>query len=120
MSLSALKESLRQAFATEIAERLPRIEALADTAADTAAYTDLEAVRRDVHTLASSACVVEELEIARLARAVEDDLLGGPHAELVVTLRAFLTPPAATQPVATQPVATPPAATGSMPTRSTP
>ncbi|MGZ6791460.1 MAG: Hpt domain-containing protein [Mycobacteriales bacterium] len=70
---------LRQAFAGELAERLPRIEAL----------TDRPAVRRDAHTLASSASVVGEPEIARLARAVEVDVDGGPRAELVALLRAW-------------------------------
>jgi HPt (histidine-containing phosphotransfer) domain-containing protein len=76
--------SLCVTFAREVAERLPRLEAGPDIA-------DLDAVRRDAHTLASSAWVVDEPEIARLARAVEDDLVAGPRAELVACLRSYLT-----------------------------
>lgn len=70
---------LREAFAAEVAERLPRIVAM----------TDLETARRDVHTLASSAWVVGEPAISRLARAVEDDLAGGPVVELIAALQAY-------------------------------
>ncbi len=76
---ASARHALRLAFAAEVAERLPRLVAL----------TDLEAARRDAHTLASSAWVVQEPELARLARAVEDDLQGGPVDELVARLRAW-------------------------------
>jgi HPt (histidine-containing phosphotransfer) domain-containing protein len=70
---------LRQAFADEVAERLPRLVAL----------DDLEQARRDAHTLASGAWVVGEPEIARVARAVEAQLPGGPVGELVALLEAW-------------------------------
>ena len=70
---------LRAAFADELRARMPRIEA----------RTDLEAVRRDVHTLASSAWVVDEPEIARVARAAEDDLTDDHLDALLVLLRAW-------------------------------
>jgi HPt (histidine-containing phosphotransfer) domain-containing protein len=76
---AALSAVLRKAFAGEVAQRLPRLEAL----------TDPEAARRDAHTLGSSAYVVGEPEIARLARAVEADLEHGPRQELVALLRAW-------------------------------
>ncbi len=75
----SVRHALRLAFAAEVAERLPRLAVL----------SDLEAARRDAHTLASSAWVVQEPEIARLARAVEDDLQRGPVDELVALLRAW-------------------------------
>ena len=75
--------ALREAFAAEVTERLPRIAALTDPTCDR------ETARRDVHTLASSAWVVGEPQISRLARAVEDDLDGGPLAELVSALQAY-------------------------------
>ncbi|MGB8650949.1 MAG: Hpt domain-containing protein [Mycobacteriales bacterium] len=71
--------SLRAAFAGELTRRLPHLEAL----------TDLETARRDAHTLASSAWVVGEPEISRLAREVEEQLPGGPVAELVALLRSW-------------------------------
>ena len=80
----AVRASLREAFAAEVLERLPRIVALLDSQT-----TDRETARRDVHTLASSAWVVDEPQISRLARAVEEDLAGGPVAELVAQLMAF-------------------------------
>jgi HPt (histidine-containing phosphotransfer) domain-containing protein len=73
-------DGLRQAFATEVRERLPRLMSL----------DDLEVARRDVHTLASSAWVVGEGEIATLARAVEDQLPTGPLPELIAALQAHL------------------------------
>ena len=79
---AAAHVALREAFAAEVAERLPRIVALRDGQAPD------ETVRRDVHTLASSAWVVGEPLISRLARDVEDDLLGGPVAALVAALQA--------------------------------
>ena len=72
-------ELLRASFASEVAERLPRLVARQDD----------EVVRRDAHTLASSAWVVGEPEISRVARAVEEDLDGGPLAELVALLTAW-------------------------------
>lgn len=70
---------LRQAFADEVAERLPHLVAL----------DDLETARRDAHTLASGAWVVGEEEISRVARAVEEQLPAGPVEELVRLLRAW-------------------------------
>lgn len=83
----ALLASLRETFAAEVAERLPRLEALLSGAGDP------EEARRDVHTLASSAWVVEEPTISRLARSVEDDMVAGPIAELVIALRAYQAAP---------------------------
>lgn len=59
----ALRAALREVFAAELAERLPRLVA-AGTPWD-------EDVQRDVHTLGSSAWVVGEPELARLARTCE-------------------------------------------------
>jgi HPt (histidine-containing phosphotransfer) domain-containing protein len=59
--------SLREAFADEVTERLPRLRAAAAT-------HDRELLRealRDVHTLGSSAYVVGEDDAARTARAAE-------------------------------------------------
>jgi HPt (histidine-containing phosphotransfer) domain-containing protein len=70
---------LRETFGEELALRLPHLEEL----------TDLETVRRDVHTIASGAWVVGEPEIAGLARRVETELPAGPVAELVALLRAW-------------------------------
>lgn len=75
----AVRQSLRSAFSAEVAERLPRIEA----------REDLEAIRRDVHTLSSSAWVVGATDIARLARAVEDDIHHGPYDALVTSLKLW-------------------------------
>lgn len=70
---------LRAAFADEVRVRLPRLEA----------RTDLEVVRRDAHTLASSAWVVGEPEISHVARAAEDDLTDENLDALVALLRAW-------------------------------
>jgi len=78
-----LRQLLRESFAEEIAERLPRLEAFA------AGTGDAQVARRDAHTIGSSAWVVEEPELARLARAVEQDLVGGPLHELVSQLRTW-------------------------------
>ena len=86
---AAAQAAFREAFAAEVAERLPRIAALLESQT-----TDRETARRDVHTLASSAWVVGEPQISRLARAVEEDLAGGPVAELVARLMAFRAEPA--------------------------
>ena len=65
--------ALRQAFADELAQRLPRLLAVRpDSAPDVAAQA-----LRDAHTLGSSAVVVGELSAARLARAIEADLQAG-------------------------------------------
>ena len=58
---------LRQAFAAEVSERLPRLR----TAAATHDADALRAALRDVHTLGSSAYVVGEREAAETARAAE-------------------------------------------------
>ena len=71
---------LREAFADEVTERLPRLRAAAAT-------LDPEALRealRDVHTLGSSAYVVGADDAARTARAAEAVLLEqGPLAAFV-------------------------------------
>ena len=71
-----LQSVLRGAFAQEVAERLPR---LVDG-------SDLDAVRRDAHTLVSSAAVIGEPDIAQAAREVE---LGGPTDALVALLQGW-------------------------------
>jgi HPt (histidine-containing phosphotransfer) domain-containing protein len=73
-------DGLREAFAAEVRERLPRLVSLSDP----------DAARRDAHTLASSAWVVGESQIATLARAVEDQFPGGPLPELVAALQDYL------------------------------
>lgn len=83
-SLAALQASLRETFGADVAARLPRLQALLDGKPG-----DLEDVRRDAHTLASSACIVAEPEIAQLAQQVELDVTGGPLAALVDALRGF-------------------------------
>ncbi len=74
-----LRDILRASFATEVADRLPRIMAM----------EDLDAVRRDVHTLASSAVVVGEPELAAAARAAEQDLNVESVGRLADALRAW-------------------------------
>ena len=76
----AVLADLRRAFGREIATRLPHLAEL----------TDLETARRDAHTLASSAWVVGEPDIARLAREVENALPAGPLPELLVLLEAYV------------------------------
>jgi HPt (histidine-containing phosphotransfer) domain-containing protein len=76
----AVLADLRRAFAREIASRLPHLADL----------SDLETARRDAHTIASSAWVVGEPDIARLARQVESALPDGPVAELLVLLRGYV------------------------------
>jgi HPt (histidine-containing phosphotransfer) domain-containing protein len=76
---ASARQVLREAFATELAERLPRLVAM----------QDLDAARRDAHTLVSSAWVVGEPEISRLARAVEEHLEDGPLDQLVARLQAW-------------------------------
>jgi hypothetical protein len=70
---SAVLSDLREAFGQEIAECL--------------ADGDLPG---HAHVLASSAWVVGEPDIARLARAVEHDAAGGPVAELLERLRGYV------------------------------
>ena len=72
---SDLLDVLRQAFAAEVAERLPSLRG-----------DDPEAVRRDAHTFVTSAAVVGEPEISRLAREVES---GGPVDALVAALEQW-------------------------------
>lgn len=81
---------LREAFADEVSERLPRLRAAAAT-------LDPDLLRdalRDVHTLGSSAYVVGEDDAARTARAAEAVLVDdGPletFAQLVADLDARL------------------------------
>ena len=62
---------LREAFAAEVAERLPRLRAAAASGDPDALATAL----RDAHSLGSSAVVVGEPEVSRSARAVEQLLL---------------------------------------------
>jgi HPt (histidine-containing phosphotransfer) domain-containing protein len=75
----AVLADLRQAFAQEVRERLPDL-----TAADT------DTARRGAHSIASSAWIVGEPEIARLAREVEGALPEGPVDELVLALLRYV------------------------------
>ena len=61
---------LREAFAGEVAARLPRLQAL-----PAGSDADLAQAVRDAHALGSSAYVVGEQEAARSARALEAELL---------------------------------------------
>jgi HPt (histidine-containing phosphotransfer) domain-containing protein len=74
-AMSRLPESalagIREAFATEVSERLPRLR----EAARTLDKSLLETALRDVHTLGSSAYVVGENEAALTARAAEAVLI---------------------------------------------
>ena len=63
----AVAQSLRDAFAAEVAARLPHLRDARDR----------EVVRRDVHTLVSSAWIVGERHVCELARAVEVQLEKG-------------------------------------------
>jgi HPt (histidine-containing phosphotransfer) domain-containing protein len=71
--------SLREAFGTEVALRLPQLRG-----------TDPDAVLHAAHALASSAWVVGEREISVLARAVEDQLLDSGSASDLPALVAAL------------------------------
>jgi HPt (histidine-containing phosphotransfer) domain-containing protein len=74
--------AIREAFADEVNERLPRLRAAA-------AGLDPDLLRdalRDVHTLGSSAYVVGEDDAARTARAAEAVLLEERPLEEFVTL----------------------------------
>lgn len=76
--------ALRETFAGEIAARLPRLVALSGGQLEV-----IEEARRDAHTLGSSAIIVNEPDIARLAHAVELQLRDGPLTELISALRAY-------------------------------
>lgn len=83
---AAALASLREAFAEEVSERLPRLRAAAAT-------LDPDLLRvavRDAHTLGSSAYVVGADAAARTARAVESVLLGEGELEGLVALVADL------------------------------
>lgn len=75
---------LRAVFGAELQSRLPHLVAARDGRCE-----DLNQARRDAHTLGTSAFLVGEPEIARLARAVEADLATGPLPELVGLLQAW-------------------------------
>lgn len=59
---------LREAFAGEVAVRLPRLQALAGP------QGDLAQALSDAHALGSSSVVVGESEASRVARALEAEL----------------------------------------------
>lgn len=84
-AVSDVQLALREAFAGEIAARLPRLQALADGNLEV-----VEDARRDAHTLASSAIIVGEPEIASLAHAVELALTDGPLDALLAALKGYL------------------------------
>jgi HPt (histidine-containing phosphotransfer) domain-containing protein len=65
-----LLPELREAFAREVASRLPSLRTAADGRPGPTAT-------RDAHTLASSAAVVGEPELSRAARELEELLLEG-------------------------------------------
>ena len=58
---------LREAFAQEVRERLPRLQAAVDSGTETA----LDQALRDAHSLGSSAAVMGLAEASRSARAAE-------------------------------------------------
>jgi HPt (histidine-containing phosphotransfer) domain-containing protein len=58
---------LREAFAAELAERLPRLRQAVDSGDDVL----LRQAVRDAHSLGSSAAVVGEADASRTARAAE-------------------------------------------------
>jgi HPt (histidine-containing phosphotransfer) domain-containing protein len=77
---------LREAFADEVSERLPRLRIAAET-------LDPDLLRdalRDVHTLGSSAYVVGEDDAARTARAAEAVLVDEGPLETFAVLVADL------------------------------
>ena len=76
---------LREAFAGELAERLPRLRAAA-ASGDVAL---LAAAVRDAHSLGSSAAVVGEADASRAARAAESELLAHAVAPGERTLAAL-------------------------------
>jgi HPt (histidine-containing phosphotransfer) domain-containing protein len=65
---------LRQAYARELAERLPRLRAAVRSGQE----SRLRAATRDAHSLGSSAAVVGEAEASRTARAAEALLVARP------------------------------------------
>jgi HPt (histidine-containing phosphotransfer) domain-containing protein len=77
---------LRDAFADEVSERLPRLR----SAARTLDPDLLREALRDVHTLGSSAYVVGEDDAARTARAAESVLVDEGPLETFVQLIAYL------------------------------
>ena len=81
----AVLAELHEAFLREVRARLPHLEG----------GSDAETARRDAHTLASSAWVVGEPEIARLAREVESGYPDGPLADLLAALHVVLAAPGA-------------------------
>jgi len=89
-ALARLPESviadLREAFADEVTERLPRLR----NAARTLDPKQVEQALRDVHTLGSSAYVVGEDEAARTARAAEAVLVDDGPLEMFAGLVADL------------------------------
>lgn len=77
--------SLREAFAGEVASRLPRLQALLDGPPGPDAL-------RDAHALGSSAVVVGEPDASRAARAIEAELGGeSPDPERLAVLVRELT-----------------------------
>ena len=62
---------LREAFAAEVSDRLPRLR----DAAASGDPDDLGTALRDAHSLGSSAVVVGEPDVSRAARSVEQLLL---------------------------------------------
>lgn len=86
--LPDVQVSLRQAFAKELAARLPRLEALRATRGAGPCAENADALR-DVHTLASSAVIIGEARIAELAREVERDPVRGPVDGLVEALQRW-------------------------------
>ena len=89
-AMSRLPESaragLREAFADEVTERLPRLR----EAAKTLDPKQLPDALRDVHTLGSSAYVVGENEAAVTARAAEAVLIDDGPLEAFAGLVAQL------------------------------
>ena len=82
---ASLGDQLQAAFRGEVAQRLPRLRALlADEP------VELEQVRRDAHTLASSAVVVGLPAVAVVAREVERLLEAGLLAELPPSLTQLI------------------------------
>ena len=85
-AVTGAQAGLRGVFATELVSRLPRLIAWHEGAC--LAAEDVEAAVRDAHTLATSAFLVGEPELSRLARGAENgdaDML----AELVEKLQVW-------------------------------
>lgn len=75
-----LMESLHEAFAGEVDDRMPRLRSVAGSVPGRELLLQ---ARRDAHSLASSAAVVGRAEVSRCARALEfhlDSLLVEPNA----------------------------------------